>query len=198
MSCNWLLPPICCVVISLGCSPFSLSFLSTPQVQPHGQWPPPNLTSWSSYLANWLRKETVSTRWGSLPMGKKPTAHSFMIQMSFQLFCSVFSIFCKSIYQCKWHDITMTFFCQRSNCLLDISRCLTRRVSLCFSDRRGRWRRLHSVTSAPSKSSHVKVSVRTWKLSGSSKFLFSLTCPDVGGKYTWVSKIVMKASNIFL
>lgn len=36
----------------------------TLQVQPHGRWPPPNQTSWSSCWASWWKRGTCFIRWG--------------------------------------------------------------------------------------------------------------------------------------
>lgn len=36
----------------------------TLQVQPHGRWPPPNQTLWSSCWASWWKRGTCSIRWG--------------------------------------------------------------------------------------------------------------------------------------
>lgn len=47
----------------------------TLQVQPHGQWPPPNQTSWSSCWASWWKRGTCFIRWGERGTKFPPNSH---------------------------------------------------------------------------------------------------------------------------
>lgn len=59
-------------------------------------------------------------------------------------------------------------------------------VKMSCQTRKERWKKPPSGTSTPWRSSHEKVSQRTWRPSASSKSLCCSTSPAAGGKWMWV------------